>query len=132
MGMILITHDLGVVAETCDRVVVMYAGRVVEQAPVEQLFDDPRHPYTQGLLRAVPRLGAADEPLAGIPGTVPSATDWPTGCRFRTRCPFAWERCETEPALLDAGDGRANRCWLEHYPERRTPPVTEVMKSGDA
>jgi len=123
MGMILITHDLGVVAETCDRVAVMYAGRIVEEATVERLFDDPRHPYTQGLLRAVPRLGNAGQALAGIPGTVPSATAWPSGCRFRTRCPFAWETCASEPPLLDVIDGRRSRCWLEQHPERRNPPV---------
>jgi oligopeptide/dipeptide ABC transporter ATP-binding protein len=130
MGMILITHDLGVVAETCDRVAVMYAGRIVEEASVERLFADPRHPYTQGLLRAVPRLGSAGRALAGIPGTVPSATAWPSGCRFRTRCPFAWDMCASEPPLLETGDGRRSRCWLEQHPERRHAPVAAAGDSA--
>jgi peptide/nickel transport system ATP-binding protein/oligopeptide transport system ATP-binding protein len=146
MSMILITHDLGVVASTCDRVAVMYAGRIVEEAPVDRLFSDPRHPYTQGLLRAVPKLGRAGRPLEGIPGTVPNATAWPTGCRFRTRCPFAWDRCTAEEPTLLAVSASAmdspgasvdhshgggppgpgpvtSRCWLETHPERRTSPT---------
>ncbi len=121
MAMILITHDLGVVAETCDRVAVMYAGRIVEEAPVEHLFRDPRHPYTQGLLRAVPRIGRAADALTGIPGTVPSSTAWPDGCRFHPRCAFAWEPCRSdEPPLLEVDAARRSRCWLETHPERRT------------
>jgi ABC-type dipeptide/oligopeptide/nickel transport system ATPase component len=85
MAVILITHDLGVVAEVCDRVVVMYAGQVVEQGTVEQIFRDPRHPYTEGLLEAVPRLGRRLDRLAVIPGTVPSPMAWPAGCRFHPR-----------------------------------------------
>jgi peptide/nickel transport system ATP-binding protein len=124
MAMILITHDLGVVAETCDRVAVMYAGRIVEEAPVDSLFAAPSHPYTQGLLRAVPRLGRPDITLTGIPGTVPSPTAWPTGCRFHTRCPFAWDLCASrEPPLIPLGGGHRSRCWLEQHPERRTAPT---------
>jgi peptide/nickel transport system ATP-binding protein len=122
MAMILITHDLGVVAEVCDRVLVMYAGRIVEHGTVEQIFRDPRHPYTEGLLAAVPRLGRRQERLAVIPGSVPSPTDWPRGCRFHDRCPYAWDRCAAaEPGLLPvAGDrDRVSRCWLEDEPGRR-------------
>jgi len=112
-AVILISHDLGVVAETCDRVLVMYAGRIVEEGPADRLFRDPRHPYTRGLLRAIPRPGRSADRLAVIPGTVPAPTAWPTGCRFRPRCPFAWDRCMEEPPLLDAGDEQISRCWLE-------------------
>jgi oligopeptide/dipeptide ABC transporter ATP-binding protein len=123
MAVILITHDLGVVAEVCDRVVVMYAGQVVEHGTVEQIFREPRHPYTEGLLEAVPRLGVKKDQLAVIPGTVPSPTEWPIGCRFHTRCPYGWDLCvREEPPLLQAGEGdpsRVARCWLEKHPARR-------------
>ena len=122
MAVILITHDLGVVAEVCDRVVVMYAGQVVEHGTVEQIFADPRHPYTEGLLKAVPRLGARKEKLAVIPGTVPSPLHWPIGCRFHDRCPYGWDKCvkELPPLLEAAGDpSRLARCWLETNPGRR-------------
>jgi peptide/nickel transport system ATP-binding protein len=129
MAVILITHDLGVVAEVCDRVVVMYAGQVVEQGTVEDVFRDPRHPYTEGLLQAVPRLGVKQDELAVIPGTVPSPMHWPIGCRFHTRCPYGWDKCVREqPPLLDVRDepGRVARCWLEVHPERRA----EVRAAG--
>jgi oligopeptide/dipeptide ABC transporter ATP-binding protein len=120
MAMILITHDLGVVAEVCDRVVVMYGGRIVEQGPVARIFADPRHPYTQGLLHAIPRLGRRARRLAVIPGTVPGPTRWPEGCRFHTRCPYAFEPCmREEPSLIAVTDDHAARCWLEEHPERR-------------
>ncbi len=125
-AIILITHDLGVVAEVARRVVVMYAGEVVEEATVDALFAAPQHPYTEGLLAAVPRLGQRRERLATIPGTVPPATAWPAGCRFRERCPYAWERCEREhPPLYtagtsgDAGAGHTARCHLADEPARR-------------
>jgi oligopeptide/dipeptide ABC transporter ATP-binding protein len=128
MAIMLITHDLGVVAEVCDRVAVMYAGEIVEEGTVEALFRDPRHPYTEGLLQAMPRLGLQAERLSVIPGTVPAATAWPVGCRFHTRCPYGWELCvEQHPDLLAIGSqqGEAgahvhrSRCWLEQHPERR-------------
>ena len=119
MAVVLITHDLGVVAETCDRVVVMYGGQVVEEGPVVDVFDAPAHPYTRGLLDAVPRPDARGRELTVIPGTVPAPTDWPSGCRFRPRCPHAWSRCEQAPALLRTGPDSSARCWLVEEPERR-------------
>jgi peptide/nickel transport system ATP-binding protein len=125
MAVILITHDLGVVAEVCDRVVVMYAGQVVEHGTVEQIFAEPRHPYTEGLLNAVPRLGVKQDKLAVIPGTVPSPVAWPIGCRFHARCPYGWDKCVKEaPPLLqvrtaESDSDRVARCWLETNPERR-------------
>ena len=119
-ALVLITHDLGVVAEVARRVVVMYAGEVVEEAAVDALFAAPQHPYTEGLLAAVPRWGEQRDTLATIPGTVPPATAWPAGCRFRERCPYAWERCEREhPPLYDAGAGHTARCHLVAEPGRR-------------
>jgi peptide/nickel transport system ATP-binding protein len=116
MAMLLITHDLGVVAEVCDRVLVMYAGQVVEAGTVEEIFHDPRHPYTRGLLDSLPRLEDRGRRLRPIEGTVPSPTAWPGGCRFQARCPVAFERCHEAPplfALGGAGSGRLGRCWLE-------------------
>jgi len=124
MAVLLITHDLGVVAGHADRVVVMYAGRVVETASTNALFEQPTHPYTEGLLAAVPRIDARRARLHAIPGQVPAATAWPTGCRFHPRCPYAWEKCVAEePPLLDAGDGAGHtaRCWLVTEPQRRVP-----------
>jgi oligopeptide/dipeptide ABC transporter ATP-binding protein len=120
MSIILITHDLGVVAETCDRVIVMYAGQVFEEGPVDDVFHDPQNPYTEGLLRSIPRLGHSEKRLAVIPGVVPAPTDWPAGCRFHARCPYGWEKTEEEePPLFEIGPGRKNKCWLVKYPERR-------------
>ena len=101
MSILLITHDLGVVAETCDRVAVMYAGKVVELAPVDDLFSHPKHPYTHGLFRSLPTLGARKDQLSVIPGAVPSPLDFPSGCRFRTRCPLAQDICKEEPPLRE-------------------------------
>jgi oligopeptide/dipeptide ABC transporter ATP-binding protein len=120
MSIILITHDLGVVAETCDRVIVMYAGQVFEEGSVEEVFRDPQNPYTEGLLKSVPRLGGTAERLAVIPGLVPSPTNWPVGCRFHERCPYGWEKTEREePPLFELGPGRKSKCWLVENPERR-------------
>ncbi len=120
MAIILITHDLGVVAETCDRVIVMYAGQVFEEGPVDDVFRNPQNPYTEGLLRSIPRLGRRTERLAVIPGVVPSPLDWPSGCRFHTRCPYGWELTQREePPLFELGPGRRSKCWLVKFPERR-------------
>jgi peptide/nickel transport system ATP-binding protein len=100
MSILLITHDLGVVAEMADEVAVMYAGKIVEQAPVVQLFDAPRHPYTLGLFASLPRIDVRKERLEAIEGTVPSATHFPAGCRFRERCRWAGPECHEEPPLV--------------------------------
>ncbi len=110
MGVVLITHDLGVVAEVADRVVVMYAGRVVESAPAEELFRRPRHPYTLGLFRSLPRVTGPRERLATIPGMVPRATQYPAGCRFRGRCSFATDVCAQEPPLTEVSLGHRVAC----------------------
>ncbi len=104
----LITHDLGVIAEMCDRVMVMYAGRAVENAPVEELYYDPKHPYTVGLMSAIPRIGDRQDRLQTIPGTMPDLVEVPSGCSFHPRCPFAEEACtRKQPPLVDpeTGDG---------------------------
>ena len=117
MAIVFITHDLGVIAELCSRVVVMYAGRIAEEAPVEPLFDNPLHPYTRGLLASIPRLN--DEPktrLTTIPGTVPGIGELSSGCRFGNRCPLAQARCsELAPALERLQASRAVAChrWRE-------------------
>jgi peptide/nickel transport system ATP-binding protein len=115
-GLILITHDLGVVAQTAQRVIVMYAGRKVEEASVDDLFADPRHPYTRGLMASMPAvisLGArTDVRLTEIPGMVPSLTNLPPGCAFAPRCPLAVERCQQEyPPLQDFGGHHRAACW---------------------
>jgi oligopeptide/dipeptide ABC transporter ATP-binding protein len=120
MAVLLITHNLGIVAERTRRVYVMYAGQIVEEAPTERLFARPTHPYTEGLMGAVPSLDERKERLQAVPGQVPPATDWPTGCRFHPRCPFAWSKCEREmPELFAVEAGHTARCWLVQEPERR-------------
>ncbi|WP_144935315.1 ABC transporter ATP-binding protein [Paenibacillus sp. 32O-W] len=112
MSILLITHDLGVVAEMCDRVVVMYAGRVVEEGDVLDIFDHPQHPYTKGLIRSVPKLRQPVKRLESIPGNVPDLTNMPRGCKFAPRCAEAMAIChEKEPELL-VNAGRSCRCWL--------------------
>jgi peptide/nickel transport system ATP-binding protein len=111
-AIILITHDLGVVAEICDDVAVMYAGEIVEQAPVEALFDLPQHPYTIGLLGAIPRLDNRAERLATIEGMVPNMAAAPDGCRFAPRCPFVIDRCRRErPPIVRLDGDRWSRCF---------------------
>ncbi|MBL8832999.1 MAG: ABC transporter ATP-binding protein [Rhodospirillales bacterium] len=111
-AIVLITHDLGVIAELAHDVVVMYAGKIVEKAPVARLFAWPQHPYTIGLLGAIPQLHRTRARLATIEGTVPSLADLPSGCRFAARCPFADERCRTsEPPMRDLAGGHAVACW---------------------
>jgi peptide/nickel transport system ATP-binding protein len=113
MAVLLITHDLGIVAGRADRVAVMYAGQIVEEAPTAELFAKPSHPYTQGLFGSIPRLTGPVARLRPIPGTVPSPAAWPAGCRFRPRCPQAFEPCGREPPIHDVGPGQRMRCWLE-------------------
>ena len=114
-SILLITHDLGVVAEMADRVAVMYTGRMVEEAPVKELFDNPMHPYTVNLLKAVPVLGR-NERLRTIPGVVPGLGSLPSGCKFRTRCPDVFEPCDKEePEYKEIGPGHFVRCfWFGH------------------
>ena len=115
MSILLITHDLGVVAEMCSRVIVMYAGKIVEEAPVEILFANPTHPYTQGLIASVPKLGSGVKVLPSIPGSVPDLSAMPKGCRFAPRCKYATEKCHQEqPELLSVGEKQKCRCWLKH------------------
>jgi peptide/nickel transport system ATP-binding protein len=121
MSIIMITHDLGVVAEVCDRVVVMYAGKVVEEATVEELFANPKHPYTQGLLNSIPRLGAKRQRLGSIPGTVPSPDDMPAGCRFADRCSEVMDLCRNvSPQFIEVGHNHYSACWLYDSKEAKT------------
>jgi peptide/nickel transport system ATP-binding protein len=119
-AIILITHDLGVVAEVCDDVAVMYAGQLVEQAPVDVLFDRPEHPYTVGLLAAIPRLDRRADQLATIEGTLPDMTDPPMGCRFAPRCPFADEQCEAAPPPIVRIDA-------DHWSRCRKTPLEGLL-----
>ncbi|WMC11838.1 oligopeptide ABC transporter ATP-binding protein OppD [Oceanimonas pelagia] len=113
-AIMLITHDLGVVAGSCDRVLVMYAGRAMEVAPVRDIFYRPAHPYTQGLLAAIPRLDRDEEALATMAGNPPNLLRLPAGCPFQARCPHVFDRCRREmPPLEDMGDGRHSACFLE-------------------
>lgn len=112
MSVMYITHDLGVIAETCQRVVVMYAGMVQVIAEVHDLFHNTLHPYTMGLMKAMPRLGDKKRRLYDIKGVVPHITDMPSGCRFAPRCPYATERCRAQcPDIVDAGEGHMVRCF---------------------
>jgi peptide/nickel transport system ATP-binding protein/oligopeptide transport system ATP-binding protein len=121
MAIMLITHDLGVVAEMADEVAVMYAGRIVERGPVADVFAAPQHPYTEALMRSIPVVGMTyTRPLLAIRGVVPSPLEWPDGCRFSPRCDFAFDRCATEdPALIDVAP-QQSACWLCEA-GRRTP-----------
>jgi len=112
MSVLLITHDLGIVAGRADRVLVMYAGQIVEEAPTERLFQRPSHPYTQGLLASVPRLTGPRTRLTPIGGAVPTPDAWPGGCRFRPRCPQAFDKSELPPPPLPVEPGHTMRCWL--------------------
>ena len=120
MAVLLITHDLGIVAGRADRVAVMYAGRIVEEASVSELFAHPSHPYTGGLLASRPRLRGPKLPLAPIPGSVPVPGQWPAGCRFHPRCPKAMPHCSTEPPWATVAAGHAMRCWLGQPEGART------------
>ena len=125
VALIFVTHNLGIVARMCDRVAVMYAGKIVEQSSVRELFDHPKHPYTKALLGSVPKLGST-EPLYAIPGQPPNLANLPPGCHFHPRCPDAMPRCMTEaPGDFRLGDGSVARCWLlaekqEEAPRGRT------------
>jgi oligopeptide/dipeptide ABC transporter ATP-binding protein len=112
VALIFVTHNLGIVAKMCDKVAVMYAGKIVELSPVRELFNAPKHPYTRALLGSMPKLGSK-EPLYAIPGQPPNLADLPTGCHFHPRCAAAMPRCTTEePGDFHLGNGWSARCWL--------------------
>ena len=117
MSIILITHNLGVVASIADRLVIMYAGRVVEEGTIDDIFACHHHPYTHGLLRSVPRLDRPSEDLQEIKGMVPKLNDLPAGCAFSNRCDYVMEQCrQQEPVFKPIGSGHKSRCWLENRP----------------
>jgi peptide/nickel transport system ATP-binding protein len=130
MGIIMITHDLGVVAEVCNRLMVMYAGKVVEEAEVNELFQRPKHPYTVGLLESIPRVGERKRVLGSIPGTVPSPQNLPIGCRFADRCKDAMDICRKEqPKTLQLTEDHRVACWL--YDDRREDPKDDITRSQE-
>jgi oligopeptide/dipeptide ABC transporter ATP-binding protein len=120
MSVLLITHDLGVIARMADRVAVMYLGKVVETTDTRTLFRTPRHPYTQGLLRSIPRIGRRAR-LTPIEGAVPDPFEVPAGCPFAPRCPHAMAKCEEAPQLTEVASGHRVSCWLETYPPSPLP-----------
>lgn len=127
MAIIFITHDLGVVAEICDKVAVMYAGQVVEYSNVDALFNHPKHPYTVGLLHSLPRPDEDQEELSVIKGTVPSPFDMPKGCRFAPRCPHTQKICNQAPEFVETKDGSQVRCWI--YTDKWTGNKEVAKKS---
>jgi len=119
-SLLLITHDIGVVWEMCERVIVMYASRLAEQGDYQAIFNQPKHPYTQGLLKAVPAFSRGGTRLETIPGQVPSPLNYPVGCHFQDRCPQAFERCRTAtPALFECGKAHYSACFLQEPRERQ-------------
>ncbi|HEX5588102.1 MAG TPA: dipeptide/oligopeptide/nickel ABC transporter permease/ATP-binding protein [Acidimicrobiia bacterium] len=130
MAILFVTHDLGVIADICDRVVVMYAGQVVEQAPVHELFASPQHPYTRALLRSIPQTIGGSERLVSIPGVVPTPSDWPHGCRFADRCVLAIDACRAAPVELEAVDRTLVRCIRHGVVESPTAPAETTAVSS--
>jgi oligopeptide/dipeptide ABC transporter ATP-binding protein len=119
MAVLLITHDLGIVAGRADRVIVMYAGQLMEEAPTARLFEAPGHPYTRALLRAIPRLDSVAAELLPIQGSVPPPDQWAPGCRFAPRCRESLAHCATrDPPVVPLAPGVSSRCWLPVEPER--------------
>jgi oligopeptide/dipeptide ABC transporter ATP-binding protein len=122
MAILLITHDLGIVAETADVVAIMYAGKIVEKAPLRELFANPKHPYTAGLFESIPKMSDTRQPLRTIHGQVPAATRFPSGCRFHPRCPHCMEVCKTTiPATISVAPEHTVACWLYESKEKRVP-----------
>ena len=112
-AILLITHDMGVVWEMCDRVLVMYAANIVEQGPLNDIFSVPAHPYTQGLLKSIPDMTGKSDKLTAIPGNVPSPMNYPPGCHFRDRCPYAFDRCaEEKPEFIELSPGHSAACFI--------------------
>src|SRR5919197_4121126 len=131
VAMLFITHNLGIVAKMCDRVAVMYAGRIVEQGPVRELFNAPRHPYSQALLSSIPKIGSRD-PLYAIPGQPPDLARLPGGCSFHPRCPHAWERCrEEEPIDISLAPNHEAKCWLLDGTSPRSATAESELKAPD-
>jgi len=130
LALILISHDLGVLSETCDRIAVMYAGRIVETGPVREVFAAPQHPYTKRLLDSLPVIGGSRELAAPIPGGPPDPGDLPEGCRFRPRCPYAAEQCLEDPALREVRPAQAAACHFAPWVE--WPPAHEAAVEGAA
>jgi peptide/nickel transport system ATP-binding protein len=133
LALVLITHDLGVLAETCDRIAVMYAGRIVETGPVSAVFSDPQHPYTKRLLETLPVIGGERGLATPIPGAPPAPGEPPEGCRFRPRCPYAAAECFSDPPLREAKPGQAAAChfapWTD-WPEVKQPAPTAAGAAG--
>jgi peptide/nickel transport system ATP-binding protein len=129
LALILISHDLSVLAETCDRIAVMYAGRIVETGPVDAVFGAPQHPYTKRLLDSLPVIGGARELATPIPGGPPDPAEAPSGCSFRPRCPYAAEACEETPALRDVVPGQSAACHFAPW-ERWPEPVVVAEEPG--
>jgi len=127
-ALLLITHNMGVIAKMCDRVAVMYAGEIVEEASVDQLFEDPRHPYTWGLLRSIPRADQGRGQLHTLPGAPPDMSQPLLGCRFRARCVLAEERCGTHPQLLQVDGEHLARCWVTQ--DGRSPASPDAVGVG--
>jgi oligopeptide/dipeptide ABC transporter ATP-binding protein len=125
MAILFITHDLGVIAQLCDRVLVMYAGRIVEGAPADAFFAGPRHPYSLGLLASMPSIGGGRDTLSCIPGTQPRPDGFPTGCRFHPRCPLADRHCKAEYPSLSGPPGHTVACW-------KTSQAVEELSSREA
>jgi peptide/nickel transport system ATP-binding protein len=132
LALILISHDLGVLAETCDRIAVMYAGRIVEIGPVATVFSDPQHPYTKRLLETMPSIGGARDLADPIPGGPPDPGEPPPGCRFRPRCPYAADRCGEDPALRDVKPGHGAACHYAPWTEWPEEGLSEAWKAGAA
>jgi peptide/nickel transport system ATP-binding protein len=129
MAIMLITHDLGVVAEMADDVVVMYAGKLVEASDAATVFEQPHHPYTRGLLASIPRIGERRSRLDVIQGVVPNPLNLPTGCLFKRRCRYAMPICDMPPPLQQVAPGHVSRCWLTPAGE---PPAVGVDPSREA
>lgn len=112
MTLILITHDMGIVAELCDEILVMYAGQGMEHGTTPEILSDAKHPYTKGLLESITRVDREIKRLNSIPGTIPDLARPPAGCRFHPRCPVAFDKCTQEPPMFSTGDNRFSKCWL--------------------
>ncbi len=130
MSIMLITHDLGVVAEMSDDVAVMYAGKIVEASDAISVYDNPHHPYTRGLLASIPHMGQRTQRLEVIKGVVPNPLNLPKGCLFKRRCPYAMPICDTPPPLRDVGSGHVSRCWLA--PDGGAPELGEAPSVEEA